>query len=160
MKKFLLALLMLAAILETASAGSLEEKVQQLCADVAPRQISLSDAIQMIRDDGYTIKKVKSDRARIKINGRTLMLYRYGDGDYQLYYGATGVKITYEDINYWNHHKRLARAYLDDSKDAALESDLDAGAGLTKAQLLNFVKVFSNVSVPSFVEFLLKRDKS
>ncbi len=160
MKKLLLTSLMLAAIIETTLAGSLEEKVQQLCADVAPRQISLSDAIQMIRDDGYTIKKVKSDRARIKINGKTLMLYRYDDGDYQLYYGTTGVKITYEDINYWNYHKRLARAYLDGKKDPVLESDLDAGGGLTKAQLLNFIKVFSNVSVPSFVQFLLKRDKS
>ncbi len=84
------------------------------------------------------------------------MLFQMGDGDFQLYYGASGIKLTPEQINEWNRTKRLSRAYIDQEGNPVLESDLITDGGITEQNLIAFVKTFTAVSVPSYSMFLLK----
>ncbi len=148
-----------------AQASDADAQIKALCAKVvadaasssALQHLSLDDAWQILQDEGYRVTEKKSDHFTIKVNGRNIMMYYFSGGDFQLYYGVSGVKITEKQINDWNRTKRLSRAYIDKVGDPALESDLDGGAGLAKAQVVNFTKVFVDTSVPAFRKFLLEK---
>ena len=165
-RKVLVATIVLLGLFQTAEAETLQSKVQQFCSDVGASssasvgKFSMDDAVRILKEEGFAIKKIKPHEARIKVAGRSLLLLQAKDGDFQMYYGTTGVKVDFKDINQWNRKRRLSRAYLDSDRDPALEFDLDAGAGLTPKQLVKFVKTFSNTSVPLFVDYLLDHDKS
>ena len=140
-------------------------ELKALCAKIAPetqkskapRQFTLKEAIQLLDEEGFKIKKAGSNKAIIKSNGRTFVLYRFDDGDFQMYYGITGINVTPRDINEWNRDKRLSRAYLDLENDPVLEADLDMGEGATPAQLVHFVKLFIDTSAPAYRTFLLSK---
>lgn len=119
-----------------------------------------AELIQIFKDEGYSsVKKIKDGKIRIKIDGRTHLLFNKSDGDLQAYYAIGGAKISYEDINVWNRTKRLSRAYLDSDKDPVLESDLLANGGLTIKHVTEFFRVFKT-SVKVFRKFIVEHDKS
>lgn len=167
MKKSLLALCLTPLLLNVAlpvQAGDATEELKALCAKIAPatqsespRQFTLAEAIKLLDDEGFKIKKAGSNKAVIKSNGRTFVLYRFDDGDFQMYYGVTGIEVTPRDINEWNRDKRLSRAYLDNENDPVLESDLDMTEGATPDQLVHFVKLFIDTSAPAYRMFLLSK---
>ena len=116
--------------------------------------------IDILKEDGYaSVKPYKENVLLIKIEGRSLLLFNNDDGDLQAYYGASGVKVNYEDINEWNRDHRLSRAYLDTELDPVLEADLMSNAGLLPKHVTEFFSVFRQ-SVELFRAFLLKRDRS
>jgi len=123
-------------------------------------KFSDKELVQILKDDGYSSVKIIRDQViRIKINGRAYMLLNYKDGDLQLRYSAGGVSILCKDINKWNSDKRLSRAYLDEDNDPVLESDLMANGGLTSGHVTEFFRIFQ-ISVKSYVSYLLAHDKS
>ena len=121
--------------------------------------ISLQEAADILKNEGYRITDIKDDHFKIKINGRTLVMFRFPDGDFQLYYGVSGIKVDYKTINEWNRTKRLSRAYIDRVNDPVIESDLLGDAGLTAKQLIRFTQTFSDVTVPEYRDFLLEHSK-
>ena len=124
-------------------------------------RFSLQQLQSIIKDEGYGSVTIRDDKfITFKANGRSFILNLYKDGDLQLYYGATGVKVSAEDINEWNRTKRLSRAYLDTDRDVALESDLFANAGLSRKAVTELIKVFVNVSAPQFVDFIRDHDQN
>lgn len=119
-----------------------------------------AELIQIIKDDGYSaVTKLKDGAIKIAIDGVTLAIFNKKDGDLQAFYAASGVNVSYEDINEWNRTKRLSRAYLDTDKDPVLESDLLANGGLTKKHVTEFFRVFVTSST-LFREFLIAHDKN
>ncbi len=123
-------------------------------------QYSDSELIQIMRDEGYSsVTKVRDGAIRVKIDGRSYIVFNKDDGDLQCYYGISGVQISYEDINEWNRRKRLSRAYLDSDMDPILESDLLANAGLTPKHVTEFFRIFKD-SVTIFRKFILEHDRS
>ena len=116
--------------------------------------------IDILKEEGYeSVKPYKENVLLIKVNGRSLLLFNNDDGDLQAYYGASGVKVNYEDINEWNRDHRLSRAYLDTELDPVLESDLMSNAGLLPKHVTEFFNVFRQ-STDIFRAFLLKKDRS
>ena len=72
---------------------------------------------------------------------------------------ASGVKLSYKDINKWNSSKRLSRAYIDDGNSMVLQSDLMSNGGISRKNISEFFRVFRQ-STDAFRDFLLKHDKS
>jgi len=122
-------------------------------------RFSDSELIQIIKDDGYSaVTKLQDGAIKIKIEGKTYILFNKEDGDIQAFYGISGAKVTYEDINEWNRTKRLSRAYLDSDKDPILEADLLANGGLTPKHVTEFFQVFV-ISVRAFRKFIMEHDE-
>lgn len=149
----------------TALAEDTDAQFKALCAKVVQsekvnsevKRFTLSEVMQILKEEGYRVSELKEDNFRIKANGRNIKMYYFKGGDLQLYYGVSGVKIGYQEINDWNRTKRLSRAYLDKVNDPVLEADLDGTAGLTRKQVTYFTKVFVDTSVPAFRGFLLQK---
>ena len=119
-----------------------------------------AELIKIIRDDGYSaVTKLKDGVIRIKIEGRTFVLFNKSDGDLQGYYAIQGVNISYEEINEWNRTKRLSRAYLDSDRDPVIESDLLANGGITVKHVTEFFRLFV-VSVDSFRSFISENNNN
>ncbi|NOR55812.1 MAG: hypothetical protein GQ531_06340 [Sulfurovum sp.] len=124
------------------------------------QKFSDADLLALLKSEGYAGASIKREGAlRVKIDGRPHLLFNSKRGDLQLYYGVTGVDVSYKNINQWNYSKKYSRAYLDKNMDPALESDLEAEGGLTRRQVLEFLDTFI-FSVSSFRSFLLEHDKS
>ena len=149
-----------------AQAGNLEADLKALCAKVGsgtqsetPHMISLKEAAEILKNEGYRVTDIDDDSFKIKVNGRTLVMFRFDDGDFQLYYGVSGIKVDYKTINEWNRTKRLSRAYIDRVNDPVIEADLLGDAGLTAKQLIHFTKTFADVTVPKYRDYLLENGK-
>ncbi len=124
-------------------------------------RFSIEELRDIIKEEGYGSVRIKGDdRVVFKSSGRTFVMALYDDGDLQLYYGASGVKVTPADINEWNRTKRLSRAYLDSEGDIALEADQFANGGLTRKMVQDMIKIFVQTSVPQYVDFVSERDQS
>ena len=103
--------------------------------------------MDLLRGEGYgQVEQLDSGGIRFKGNGVSYVLFRYDDGDLQLYYGLTGVRLDAAQINEWNRTRRLSRAYLDSDGDPVLEADLLANAGLTPRVITEFVRVFMQIA--------------
>lgn len=109
--------------------------------------------LQMLRNEGYNPEKMKDGVFRLKVDGMTMALFNKSDGDMQLYYSPSGVRVSLEDINEWNRTHRLSRAYLDGDKDPVLESDLLSNGGLTEKHVTEFLKIFK-MSVDAYRKYL------
>lgn len=124
------------------------------------KKFSDDDLVALLKSEGYSGAKVKREGAiRIKIDGKTYMMYNSKRGDLQMYYGISGVDLRYKDVNQWNYEKKYSKAYLDKDMDVALESDLEAEAGLTRQQVLEFLDTFVG-SVSVFRDFVREHDRS
>jgi hypothetical protein len=158
-----MALIAILSVSANALAANVENDLRTLCAKVSQNEtahiISLEEAANILFKEGYHISDVEDDNFKIKINGRTLVMFRFDDGDFQLYYGSTGIKVDYKVINDWNRDKRLSRAYIDRVGDPVIESDLLGDAGLTAQQLINFTKTFADITVPQFRQFIIENGR-
>ncbi len=119
-----------------------------------------AELIQIMKGDGYSsVTRTRDGMISIRVDGVNYALINNDDGDLQTYYGATGLKLSYEQINEWNRTKRLSRAYLDSDKDPVLEADLLANGGITQKNITEFFKVFIG-SVKVFKTFLQTNDQN
>ena len=89
----------------------------------------------------------------IRLEGTKMLVFIESGGGIMLYCGFQGVKVDAKKINEWNKKHRFSRAYIDDSGDPVLESDLDFDGGVTLESLKLFVKVFKS-SVTDYKKFL------
>ena len=122
---------------------------------------SAQEVKAILAEEGYGSIRVDGEsKVVFKSGGHTIVMAIYGDGDLQLYFGATGIKVTTDDINQWNREKRLSRSYLDNDGDVALEADLFANAGLNKKMVQEFTKIFCNISLPAYIKFVREKDSS
>lgn len=116
--------------------------------------------IQILKNEGYqAVTLLEKGTIKIKVNGRSYVIFNKEDGDLQAYYGISGPDISYRDINEWNRTKRLSRAYLDSDQDPVLEADLLANGGLTTDNVAQFFNIFV-MSVAEFREFIAEHDRN
>ena len=127
--------------------------------DAKLRHYEVDELAKIVANEGYGSVESEENRVVFKADGRTYMLFRYDDGDLQLYYGITGISITPDDVNTWNRKRRLSRAYLDGDNDPVLEADLLANAGLNEKIVAEFIKVFVG-SVGQWRSFLHDHDRA
>jgi hypothetical protein len=123
------------------------------------RHYAVGELAELVRSEGYGSVRVEENRVAFKADGSQYLLFLYDDGDLQLYYGLTGVSISTDDINSWNRHRRLSRAYIDSEQDPVLEADLLANAGVNDRIIAEFIKVFVG-SASHFRSFLREHDRS
>ena len=123
------------------------------------RHYDVGELAKIVEDEGYGSVEPQENRVVFKADGRTYMLFRYDDGDLQLYYGISGISITPDDVNTWNRKRRLSRAYLDGDNDPVLEADLLANAGINHEIVAEFIKVFVG-SVGEWRTFLRDHDQA
>lgn len=111
------------------------------------RRFSAEQLATILREEGYgSVEILGEDDVRFFADGMVYLLLCYDDGDLQLFWGLRNLSVSQEAINEWNRTKRLSRAYLDQDRSPALESDLLSDAGLTRAQVARFVQVFVQAS--------------
>ncbi len=165
MKNLLIAATMtglLSVTLPAAHAGELE-KLEKVCAALNDGKgtrlhvLSVDDALKLLKDKGYKASKMDKDSISMTYEGSKILLVRYDDGDWQSYYGTSGIYMTPAQINEWNRTKRLNRAYIDSDGNPVIESDLLVGDGITDGQFMNFVKVFIDVIRPQFKAFVIDK---
>ena len=89
----------------------------------------------------------------IKLEGVKMLVLIENDGSLMLYCFFQGVRVNTTKINEWNKKHRYSRAYIDDSNDPVLESDLDFDGGVTLESLKNFITVFKS-SAAEYKTFL------
>lgn len=89
----------------------------------------------------------------VRLEGTKMLVLIESGGGIMLYCGFEGVKVDTKKINDWNKKHRFSRAYLDDTGDPVLESDLDFDGGVTLESLKLFIKVFKS-SVADYKKFL------
>jgi hypothetical protein len=105
------------------------------------------ELVKILQSEGYgSIERLSKGGIRFKANGMPFVLFRYDDGDLQLYYGISGVRLPVQAVNDWNRTRRLSRAYLDRDGDPVLEADLLANAGLQKEGITEFVRIFVQIA--------------
>jgi hypothetical protein len=110
--------------------------------------------IQLLRDLGIgEVEVLEEGKILFRNQDIAMALFRFPDGDLQLYYGIGGVRCPFEPINEWNKQHRHSRAYLDDDQDPVLESDLLSDGGLSPEKLQVFVRTFQ-ASAEQFLALL------
>jgi len=118
-----------------------------LAAEEKPWRPGEPELSELLQAEGYgSVERLSKGGIRFKANGMPFVLFRYDDGDLQLYYGIRGVALPIGTINEWNRTRRLTRAYLDGDGDPVLEADLLANAGLQKQAVTEFVRVFVQIA--------------
>ncbi len=128
-------------------------------ADALVAKYSDDDLMRIVKSAGYGVPdKFKEGVIRIKEGSTTFVIFNKPDGDLQLYYSVSGLKVTYEDMNEWNRTHRLSRAYLDKDNDPTLEADLLSNAGISEKHVTETFNVFK-MSVEAFREFLKKQNR-
>jgi hypothetical protein len=150
------ALTLVAVVLATAAVGS---SARADPVDTTLRHYSLEEVSDILRDEGYGSVRIDEGYVEFKAEGRTYTLFRYADGDLQLYFGLAGPRVPLEQMNLWNRKYRLSRAYVDDEQDPVLEADLLANAGISPKIITEFVQVFIH-SCDEFRQFVAKHDRS
>ncbi len=111
----------------------------------------------ILEQGGYApVTILESGLLQFDANGTTYTLYRYDDGDLQLYFGLTGVHVSYLDINEWNATRRLSRSYLDGDDDPVLEADLLSNGSLSVKNVKEFVRIFL-ISAQQFEGFIIAK---
>lgn len=110
--------------------------------------------VQLLQGLGISeVSVLESGKILFRIEDIAMALFRFPDGDLQLYYGVGGVRCPFEPINEWNKQHRHSRAYLDDEQDPVIESDLLSDGGMSQAKLEMFVRTFQ-MSAGQFLELL------
>ncbi|MEM9057864.1 MAG: YbjN domain-containing protein [Pseudomonadota bacterium] len=126
-------------------------------ADLRFQQFDDQQLELILEQEGYKdVQIVKQGLLHFDAYDTTYALYRYADGDLQLYLGLTGVYVSYLDINEWNATRRLSRSYLDDAGDPVIEADLLLDDSQTAGSVRDFVRVFL-VSAEHFKRFIVAR---
>lgn len=109
------------------------------------------------KDLGMTnVTLIESGKILFQVSDTAMALFRFPDGDLQLFYGVGGVRCPLEPINEWNKLHRHSRAYVDDEQDPVIESDLLSDGGLSHEKLSVFVRAFQ-LSASEFQRLLIER---
>lgn len=121
----------------------------------ASGELTNDDAlVQLLQGLGMTeVTVLESGKILFRVEDVAMALFRFPDGDLQLYYGVGGVRCPFEPINEWNKQHRHSRAYLDDEQDPVIESDLLSDGGMSQEKLEMFVRTF-RMSAGQFLELL------
>ncbi len=82
----------------------------------------------------------------IKLENVKMLVFIENAGGIMLYCGFQGIKANTAKVNEWNKKHRFTRAYIDDSNDPVLESDLDFDGGVTLESLKIFVTGFKSAA--------------
>lgn len=98
---------------------------------------------------------VEPGKILFQVSDTAMALFRFPDGDLQLFYGVGGVRCPLEPINEWNKLHRHSRAYVDDEHDPVIESDLLSDGGLSHEKLEVFVRAFQ-LSTSEFQRLLIE----
>jgi hypothetical protein len=101
------------------------------------------------------VNVMETGKILFTVNDSSMALFRFPDGDLQLFYGVGGVRCPLEAINEWNKQHRHSRAYLDDESDPVLESDLLSDGGMSQDKLTVFVRAFQ-MSAGEFQSLLIQ----
>ena len=126
-------------------------------AETLRRDWTEEEVLDILKSEGYGRPTLRNSRITFLVEGDTLVLRRYEDGDWGLSYGITGGRWSLRVINEWNVDYRFTRACLDKENDPRLEADLLADAGFSASQLKAFIKAFTVVRT-TFEDFLRERD--
>lgn len=130
------------------SAASAQDRVEQF---------GIADIESILSNEGYSgIERLSDNLIALRVDGTAYGIIVSDNGDLQGYYGLSGTRYPLEVFNEWNQTKRFSRAYRDADGDAVLEFDLDAAAGLTKAQVAQFVRLFIRSS-EAFRDFVTEK---
>lgn len=112
--------------------------------------------IALLGELGITeVTVMETGKILFTVNESSMALFRFPDGDLQLFYGVGGVRCRLEPINEWNKLHRHSRAYIDDEEDPVLESDLLSDGGMSQEKLTMFVRAFQ-MSAREFQELLIQ----
>lgn len=112
--------------------------------------------VALLGELGITeVTVMEAGKIRFSVNESSMALFRFPDGDLQLFYGVGGVRCPLEPINEWNKLHRHSRAYLDDENDPVLESDLLSDGGMSQEKLTVFVRAFQ-MSAGEFQKLLIQ----
>jgi hypothetical protein len=110
--------------------------------------------VKLLNDLGISdVSVLEEGKLLFRIDDIAMALFRFPDGDLQLYYGVGGVRCPFEPINEWNKQHRHSRAYLDDEQDPVIESDLLSDGGVSREKLEMFVRTFQ-MSAAQYLELL------
>lgn len=113
-----------------------------------------STAAKILRSLGFSIRKLKPGVFRFKL-GRFVVLFFNKGRNCQLYAGFRN-KPGLAVVNKWNKGKRFSRAYLDNTRDAVIESDLDFDGGTTIGAIKEFIRTFK-LSVTAYAKHINRR---
>lgn len=121
-----------------------------------PALTSDESLIKLLGDLDITdVTVIEAGKIRFMVNESSMALFRFPDGDLQLFYGIGGVRCPLEAINQWNKEHRHSRAYIDDENDPVLESDLLSDGGVSQEKLTIFVRAFQ-ISAGQFQQLLVQ----
>ena len=118
--------------------------------------LNMNELVELLVQEGYRGAELLGEECiGFKSDGLAVLLFQYSDGDLQLYFCIRVEGIWgYELMNSWNASHRMSRAYLDKDTHPVLENDMAASSFATKESIINFINVFTQISIPSFVRFL------
>lgn len=107
------------------------------------RKFDIRDVREIIADERFQDIQQRGENAvSFKRDGQVYVMFIMKDGDLQLYYAIKKAGVQHAHINTWNRDKRLSRAYIDKEGDPVVESDLLSDAGISRGQIVEFIKVF------------------
>lgn len=109
---------------------------------------------ELLKDEGYSsVERIDDGVFKLKVDGTAYLFFIQDDGDFQMYYGVSGLEVSFKQINEWNKNKRLSRAYIDSSNDPVIEADMLANGGVSRQNIAEFIRIFLQ-SAKEFQQFL------
>ncbi|ACY14542.1 YbjN domain-containing protein [Haliangium ochraceum] len=119
------------------------------------RSFSDAELVELLEELGSTEVELRQPGfIHFQSEGEPMALFRFRDGDLQLYFGLRYLRCTLEPINEWNKQHRHSRAYIDGENDPVIESDLLSDGGLNRVKLRVFLRAFQ-ASVAEYQRFLI-----
>lgn len=118
------------------------------------KRLPNATAAKILRSMGFSIRQLKPGVYRFKL-GRFVVLFFNKGRNCQLYAGFRN-KPGLAVVNKWNKGKRFSRAYLDNTRDAVIESDLDFDGGTTIGAIKEFIRTFK-LSVTAYAKHINRR---
>ncbi|QPR29426.1 YbjN domain-containing protein [Edwardsiella hoshinae] len=113
---------------------------------------SIPELREIINSQGYSVEESTDKQIAFRANGHIIQLYKLEDGDLLLSFGfKKNNNISFKEMNEWNKEYRLSRGFIDDEGDPIVETDLMTNGGISKKNITEFIKVFTNVTVPKFI---------
>lgn len=104
--------------------------------------ITVDEMKNIMTSEGYQVAKNDNGNLEWKIEGLKTYILFSGDGkSLQFYTSFKDPNTPFTKINEWNRSKRFSRTYLDAKGDPCLELDLNLDGGVTRSNLLNFLKI-------------------
>ncbi|MEE4382538.1 MAG: YbjN domain-containing protein [Pseudomonadales bacterium] len=120
-------------------------------------RLEASGLAGVFEEFGYTGGEVDGDGDLVlEVDGvRVLALVGSYDGAFVLLYaGFSDVVLPADAANAWNRDYRFSKVYIDEAGDPVIEAELDLAGGVTLDRVRDFVRTFTALSLPRFVELL------